>query len=608
MSNDIKRLTQDDLKTFLFCIIVIFLVLVLPRINSTNFYTQLNHLISFNSDFYNYENPPIFFSIGEALSALAILFAVYQFNNDRWRLPLRIRNYVMPTVLYTFALGFVLAVYSSLVTFRNPTNIFQLSVFWQIASSLCIAFSIFFLFNRTPSKNLFNKKNYKRFYNVLSQEISRPDTKRIDLVLNVLLDSFDNICKSIAENNSEMSNYARSTLEVILSDRSMINHITTKRLDGLLYILAVIKKYNLNANDSPKGIPLMIQGLFYNSDSFLYKHLDNSGLALSSNIYESLFDSPSLLSNFDIFGYPTLGFSARGNTDSGTVKVFIESISRSIKTYLKTGKVPARHINNGIAYLSSIFEELCSKIAIEQKSGKNTRWDLDGNWWSLHEIAYFLGHDYLFIGHKRRFDGIDDVVDKNIEKMEKAAKKADFYSNLAINEGIAEILYKSFEHLSRVEKDNDTYNTVLDLLNGMTHESSHKEGYREPFEKRMWIQIGRNVLGKYYPMVLKSYLQFVGFSLVGGEGQRTGWIGEQSEKMRKLLYIDLKPKLDANEKMIDDTPMKEALLPDCMDYKDGKFTYTMGFGRGPTEVILPPPVGSESALKDINWKDSVSSV
>ena len=60
----------------------------------------------------------------------------------------------------------------------------------------------------------------------------------------------------------------------------------------------------------------------------------------------------------------------------------------------------------------------------------------------------------------------------------------------------------------------------------------------------------------------------------------------------------------ADEKMVDDTPMKEALLPDCMDYKDEKFTYTMGFGRGPTETITPPAEGSESALKDIDSEDS----
>jgi hypothetical protein len=37
-----------------------------------------------------------------------------------------------------------------------------------------------------------------------------------------------------------------------------------------------------------------------------------------------------------------------------------------------------------------------------------------------------------------------------------------------------------------------------------------------------------------------------------------------------------------------------------MKYKDGKFSYTNGFGRGETKVINEPPVGSTSALEGID--------
>jgi hypothetical protein len=138
----------------------------------------------------------------------------------------------------------------------------------------------------------------------------------------------------------------------------------------------------------------------------------------------------------------------------------------------------------------------------------------------------------------------------------------------------------------------------------MTYQSNLKEGYQLPFEKRMWQQIGKNVLGRYYPMVLKSYLNFIGFCLVGDEGQRAGWAGQQAEKMRRLLYIDLKPQLDRDEKMADGTPMKDALLPDCMTYEEGKFTYTMGFGRGPKKDITPPTGNIQSALTGIDWENA----
>jgi hypothetical protein len=213
---------------------------------------------------------------------------------------------------------------------------------------------------------------------------------------------------------------------------------------------------------------------------------------------------------------------------------------------------------------------------------------------------------YLFIGNRKRFNEEDDTTNSNIIEIEKNAKKADPYSELAINEGVAAALYKAFESLSGIERENDTYHTVLDLLNGVKSESSRKEGYSKPFEDRLWIQIKKNILKGYYPAVLKSYLQFIGFCLVSDERQRTGWTGEQTEKMRRLLYIDLKPQIEANKTMADGiTPMKEALLPDCMDYKDGIFTYTIGFSRGPTKAIDPPDENLESPLKNINEKEEL---
>lgn len=610
MSNNQENLTKNDLQAFLICLVLLFFILFLPRINFTNFYAQINNLIAFQSDSYNPQNPPIFFSIGEAISALAILFAVYQFKREKWSLALKIRDYIGKVVIFGISLGIIFSIIASMMSFVYPRNIFQLSIFWQISSSLLIAFSVGFLLAKATNTNLFSKRNSRKFYEVLSWEISRPDEERLNLALNVLLDNFDGICKAVSKEprNSKINQSARNILDVILSDSSMVRLLTTKRFDGLMYIISTIKKYNIHRGHSSQGIPMIFQGLFLYSDSFLYKQLDRNGLALSANLYSNIFESSQLLTNFDLFGYPTLGFSSPKDITESTVSVFIESISKSIKTYLKTGEVPPRHINNGIEYISNMFRQICSNIQDEQIAGKDKRYGTDSNWWLLNRISHFWGHDYLFIGHRERFNEQDAVFNEDILALEKQSKEANFNSNLSINEAISAALYRSFEDLSRIEKGNDTYHIVLNLLHGMTSEPNLQEGYILPFTERIWIQINKNVSKKHYPMVLKSYLQFIGFCLVGDVGQRNGWAGEQAERMRRLLYIDLKPKLDADEKMVDDTPMKEALLPDCMDYKDGKFTYTMGFGRGPTEIIAPPAEGSESALKDIDSEDSISLV
>lgn len=611
MDNESKSLTTRDIWNLFICSAILLFMFVIPKINFSDFILQFHYLISFNSNSYNPQNPPIFFSIGEAISALAILFAVYQFKKEKWSLALKIRNYIGKVVISCISFGIIFSIISSVVPFIDPKNIFELSIFWQIASSFLIAFSVAFLLVKATNKNLFNRKNSRRFYEILAWEISRPDNKRLDLALNVLLDNFENICKSASQEDikSEINKSARNILDVILSDSSMVKLLTTKRFDGLMYILSVIKKYNVNRMHSPRGIPMIFQGLFLDPDSFLYKQLDHNGLALSANLYENIFESSKILNNFDLFGYPTLGFSSPQDITESTVSVFIQAISKLIKTYLKTGEVPVRHVNNGIEYLSNMFGEICSNIKNEQIAGKDKRYGKNSNWWLLHRITDFLGHDYLFIGHKERFNEQDTIFNKDILALEKKSKKANLNSDLSINEAIAAALYKAFEQLSKIEKGTDTYSIVLDLLHGMTFEDSNlKEGFILPFTERIWEQIGKNVLGKYYPMVLKSYLNYIGFCLVREDGEEKGWSGEQAEKMRRLLYIDLKPKLDENEKMIDGTLMKEALLPDCMDYRGGKFYYTMGFGRGPEEEITPPPNDAKSALEGIDWKNSRNSV
>ncbi len=599
MSENTQKLTLKDLYTFLVCITIVMTTLILPRIGASSISMFFPHLIQFNFVGYPYSNPPIFFSIGEALSAIAILFAVYQFKKEKWSLALRIRSYIEPVVFSCVIISVLISIYSSIVTFHLPSNVFQLSVFWQIISSIFVCFSITFLFLRASNKNLFNKRTARKFYEILSWEIARPNEERLNLTLNVLLDNLENICKSVSQEdlNTEINKSARNILDVILSDGSMVKLLTTKRLDGLIYILSVFKKYDINRYHSQKGLPMLIQGLFLDNESYFYKQLDHNGLALSANIYKVIFDSPELLSNFDFFGYPTLGYGAKPELNTDSISVLTEAISKSINTYLKTGNVPAIHISHGIKILSNLIGQVCSEIKDEQEAGiKTKRYGKNSNWWLLHKLTTFFGHDYIFIGNQ-------EVMNKDVVDREKKAQNVNFDSNLAINEAIAGALYKAFEHLYKIEKGDDTYSIVWDLLNGITSEPSYKEGYAVPFEKRMWEQIGANVLGKHYPVVLKSYLNAVGFALVGDAGQRTGWIGEQAEKMRRLLYIDLKPLLDKKEKMIDGTPMKEALLPDCMDYRDGEFTYTMGFGRDPTEEIAPPPNGSNSALQDVAWEN-----
>ncbi len=579
------------------------------NVSSNNYLDQGHCLFRFVHDGYCNSamlSTPIYLDLGGALAAFGLLFAVYQLRNPKWDTALKIRDAWQRHLFWILGIiGLALVLARVLIT-QIPVDYlsypFNVPILYELlAYVFFVASPLSLMYFGQRSKHLFKERTARKFYEVLIAEVSRSDEKWIDAALEVLMRNFDDICKSIAENEprTEISGSARAIIDVVLSEESIVKILTTKRLDALQRIFYTIKKYHINRNQCDVGIPALVRNLFLDETSFFYKHLNRDGLALSLNIYESIFESPILLTNFNLFGYPTLGYSARNNSGIA-MKVFIQALSKSIATYLKTGKGSVRYINDGLEYLSDAFGNICMKISTEEGRGVDTRYSLEDEWWTLHDIAHFLGHDYPFLVYQ-------DTLNQITVDTEKTASEAGFYSDLTINAGIAAVLYKAFEQLAYLRKTTDIYHTVLQLLNGMMYHENYKEGYRNPFEKRLWEQIAKNVSSKHYPNVLRIYLTFMGFMLTSDDtNQRQGWIGGQTERMRRLLYVDLKPLLDRGEKMVNDELMIDVLLPEWMKYKDGKFSYTNGFGRGDTKVITEPPAGSASALVGVDMDNRSS--
>jgi hypothetical protein len=403
------------------------------------------------------------------------------------------------------------------------------------------------------------------------------------------------ICQVIVKEDrkSEINHIARSAVDVVLSEESVVKIITTRRLDGLQYLFSVIQEYNINQRHCNIGIPAIIRNLFLDEKSFFYKHLSKDGLALSSNIYAQIFESPVLLTNFSFFGYPTLGYSARKDSRIGN-KVLTESLSKAISTYIKTGQSSIRHINEGFEYLSHTFENISRKISTEKTRGVDTQHLLEEEWWTLHDIAQFLGHTYPFLDYQETLN--QDVILK-----ERTVTEARFDSGSTINAGVAALIYKGIEGLSYVDESDHMYwMTLHQITHGMIYEDSYKQGYREPFLKRLWEQIGKNVINKHYPAAIRPYLALIGFYLPKIDQNPQGWLGQEIERVRRLLYVDLKPLLDKDTKMANDKSMKEALLPIFINYRDNKFTYRYGFGKGEEKEIPPPPEVSHSALEGVD--------
>lgn len=573
------------------------------NISQNNYIDQGHCLFRFINEGYcssNLLSTPSYLDLGGALAAFGLIFTVYQLRNPIWDTVLSIRSTWQRYSFWAFGIIGLLLVLSRVLVTQIPVNYlsypFDVPILYEVLAYIFFALSPLSLwFFAKRQRGLFTEKTSRRFYEVLISEVSRTDEKWTDAALEVLLHNFKDICESIKKNkpDSEMSQNARAIIDVVLSEESVVKVLTTKRLDALQHILFMIEKYDIDQRQCNVGIPAIVRNLFLDESSFFYKHLNRDGLALSSNIYRSIFESPKLLINFSLFGYPTLGYSARKDSRINT-SVTIEALSKAISTYIKTGQGSVRHINEGFEYLSNTFENVCRKIAVEEGRGVDIRYAMQEEWWTLHDIAQFLGHTYPFLDYK-------ESLNQEIIAKEKNTPEASFHSGSTINAGVSALLYKAFEGLSHLKKDTDVHLILHQLLEGVLYEENYKDGYKNPFEKRIWEQIAKNVVQRYYPAALRTYLASLVYYLSGKEvGTGTGWAVVQAERMRKLLYIDLKPLLDKGEKMANDALMKDVLLPDQLDYKNGKFIYTSGFGKGPQTEIVEPPTGSKSALDGVD--------
>lgn len=539
----------------------------------------------------------MYLDFGGALAAIGLVFAVYQLRRPIWDVVLRLRPWWQRNMFLILAIaGAILTLIAvGLDRFQpcwEPRWLFT-SFLYQVLAYLAFAASpTMLLLLATSPGGLFTDRNAANFYRVLGWNLATTDQQ--NAVLNVLLVNFNAVCKTAVGPEKESRRYARAVLDVILSDDGLVKELTTKRLAGLQHVLDTAAQCGLSRHNSPIGIPTLVRNLYRDSSSFLYKQYEAEGLSRAINIYETLFGSARLLSNFELFESPAIDYTMRPKIGADGIEIFIEALTRSIQTYLTSGEVPPERINRGLEYLSEIFGDQCLQVSHDNR-GEGTH-PRTPAWETIGKISRFLGHDCIFFADRQTWNPV-------IRQMESAADDDGFSSRQSIAASFAEAMCNAFSQLAIISKKVDitwTYYTVIQLLHGIMYGGdSLSSDYRRPFTDGIWKLIHENVVRRFFPATLRVYLEYMGFLLIFQSANQGDWVEGEKERVRRLLYVDLKPLFDAGAKMINDEPMQDALLPQAMLYEKGKFYYTDRFGAGNASEIAEPPAGSSSALEGV---------
>ena len=216
-----------------------------------NYFDQGHCLFRFLNEGYcnsNLFNPTSYLDLGGALAAFGLIFTVYQLRNPIWDTVLSIRPTWQRYSFWSFGIVGLLLVLARVLTTQIPINYlsypFDVPILYEVLAYIFFVLSPLSLwFFAKRLKGLFTEKTSRRFYEVLVSDISRSDEKWTDASLEVLLHNFKDICKSIKETeiDSEISQNARTIIDVVLSEESVVKVLTTKRLDALQYILLTIE-------------------------------------------------------------------------------------------------------------------------------------------------------------------------------------------------------------------------------------------------------------------------------------------------------------------------------------------------------------------------------
>lgn len=546
---------------------------------------------TFKSCAYSPDAPVQYLSLGDAIAAFGLIFAVHQLRRNDASIVMRIRPSWQRNLFWFFGLAGLAFAFLAAALSQIPGGVLpaplNYPLLYEAAAFVCFIISPALVFTLPKRRHkLFTKKRAEDFYQVLIKEVARPTNENIESCVNIIASNLSVILDAAVKrrwrarddtrplSEDELySEYAGAVCDVIFSEPRVVNYLVTARLDILLYLFALIKEKGVCGRHLSDCIEKIVEALYNNPQSHLYTQFHRRGLALSANIYEMIFENAHIVREFRVFEN-ALPWYKRDEISVEQIKVFLEAYERSLSAFWENPdgwSVSA--LRRGLGQLDDYIKSLGYEIyrANKETDKKAQKAALD----KLRTVDNFLGG-----GYARPY--LEACRAGRVPERERQAAETDDWEG-TLNAAYAKSLYEFFESMAVVEDSEDElYHSYLEVIRELDNEEF--AGVRDKFLKRLWEQIEDNKKG-FFPAVLRPYLRVMGLQV--SPLPAAGWKRTEGEKLVALLS-ELKPRIEANEKMVNDETIEKELLPSCVYYdREGtkEFIYVMGFGRGPKKIF-----------------------
>lgn len=559
-----------------------------------------------NACFYNPLNPPVYFSLGEAIGAVALFIAAYQLSKPSWKIAFAIRKKWQRWLPLSFLiLGFFMIFISSLLSqipfysLKPPLNY---SLFYEMTGFILfgLAPSSYVFFSQRTTK-LFNKRTYKNFFQVLLRETARTTPETQEAVVNIIGNNLTEIAKQAKRDESVVfirneiekeaakkpervyANYASSVLNVILSEKKIASYIATARLDFLFHFISEIKKNSLDRSIAITNENIS-KALFEDTNSHLYSQLNYGGLALSANLYRTMFyDQQTLniirpLSNWNSWLLEDQSLLM----DKGYLDVYLKALKNAVEGYWFNPKSDQNiwPFNSGFQNLGDYARNIVI-MAIRDSSKKSIVSSRLGS------VASFIGTDFMQFYEKA-------IKEKKIAENDiKVLRDRGKYSE-SLTAYYSELVFEFLETLAMIKNDDEdirltAYHATDRLFGVSVGRGEAFDNLRKDTTSLIWKKIKENVERGHFPAILKVYLSLVAFPSEHEDEP----VCEERNKLIGYIEKELAPRILKDEKMGNKKDiMERVLLPENIVFnrQTKKFNWVWRDGSQ-KELVVKPCIG-----------------
>jgi len=520
---------------------------------------------------YNPEAPQIYFSLGESVAALGLIFAVFQLSKPIWNLTLKIKGSILKNLIWIFSgLGLICVLIASILPQASIFSFpFNYPIFWEILGFIFFILSpISFLIIASTYRNIFCKKNALNFYHsILFSGLSNSKQEYFESAIDILHLNLDKIGKYAAElqngtSNEEHNKIACDLINLVLSENKVADHIATSRIDFIFHLIDVIKKNSLTSRTIGIGFEKLVERLFGNTNSYFYQQLEHEGLTLYAPIYDVIFGDEYIIQEFQILAPLSMYFFPDiVKNDERYIQTHLKALSKAISA----GGFLNYQISHKIAFALYKIPDYINDLAWIQKDIKNA--DQKANIRTiLMKVEFFLGRDFPELYRNAiKLNKVNDQ-ERNVDK-----GKGKYSRSLTAS--YAEVVVEYIGALTRFDNKEMEFhhaNSVTDEIQPISNNDSALNCIREIFLEFIWEAIKDNVENGHFPVILRIYLDLMRWN----DKTMPQWRKDERKKLVNYINSELAPRLIKKELMANFKDTKESeLLPNdiIFDRKKKKF-------------------------------------